>query len=66
MSGVASNAVSDSGYKIAAIEPTWKAAEIVPGPDGNLWFDFRSRHALGRVTPTGLTAAVWRAGTARP
>lgn len=29
------------------------AAEIVKGPDGNLWFDFRSRHALGRVTPAG-------------
>ena len=31
MSGVASNAVSDSGKKIAAIEPPWKAAETVAG-----------------------------------
>ena len=29
------------------------AAEIITGPDGNLWFDFTTRHALGRVTPAG-------------
>ena len=31
MRGVAFTAVSDSGLKIAAIEPPWKAAEIVCG-----------------------------------
>ena len=30
------------------------AAEIVTGKDGNVWFDFTTLHALGRITPTGV------------